>query len=112
MIWRVEYSERGLIDHFSSAFFLRTCCRRRFDFDYGRAGHPVTAKKFERTEQCDSVSMLLLLDFRSLERADGFAGVPDLKVQVETRPAHRSLAREFISSCWALSLVRAPLGKP
>ncbi len=53
-------------------------------------------------------SMLWLLDFRSSERADGFADVPDLKVQAETKPADRSLTREFISSCWALSLTPAP----
>ena len=47
-------------------------------------------------------SMPLLLDFRSLERGHGFADVADLKVQAETKPADRSLTREFISSCWAL----------
>jgi hypothetical protein len=53
-------------------------------------------------------SMLLLLDFRSLERADGSAEVPDLKLQAETKPTDRSPTREFISSCWALSLIPAP----
>jgi hypothetical protein len=53
-------------------------------------------------------SMLLLLDFKSLERADGFAGVPGWKVEAETRPPDRSLTREFISPCWALSLIPVP----
>ena len=53
-------------------------------------------------------SMLLWLDFRSLEHVHGFDDVPDLKVQAETKPADHSLTREFISSCWALSLIPAP----
>ena len=53
-------------------------------------------------------SMLLLLDFMSLERAHGFADVPDLKLQTEAKPADRSMRREFIPSCWTLSLTPAP----
>ena len=74
----------------------------------GEQAIKVTAKKFEKPPDVIRPSVLLLLDFRSLERAHGFADVPDLKVRAETKPADRSLTREFIPSCWALSLIPTP----
>jgi hypothetical protein len=68
----------------------------------------VAAEKLEKPLKLIRLIEPSLLDFTSLERAHGFADVADIKLQIETKPADHSLTREFISPCWALSLIPTP----